>query len=383
MKLRRLLVFISIIFFTVSFKSPDALELLGIKGEAIHLKVSINSLDADTEVRSVEEFQAVITEGIREVKESIKVRVVNYNEKDYNVNIALKKILDENVELGFVSGCNVQFTRAMDLTTVVMDIKIRYIYPGEKVIAMREKTNSIANEVIKNIIVSEMSEYERVLAVHDYLVKSSKYDKINSVRNTVPLDEHEAYGVLVKGIGVCDSYSKAMKLLLEKAGVYCIVVKGSKAGNSIQSSDDVDHAWNIVRIDGEYYHVDAAWNNVNEGKNSIDMVYHHFNLNDTEMQKTHLWDRSKYPKCISTKYNYYIYNNLIANNHEETLSILENAISSKDRKLLVKIGNYKRSTYNIGELIKKAATKSSIRQSLSAKWIVNDLLGIVDLEFTY
>jgi hypothetical protein len=260
---------------------------------------------------------------------------------------------------------------------------MRYAYPREIVVSMRERTNSIANDIIKNIIKPEMNEYERVLAVHDYLIKNSRYDKLNASKNTVPPEEHEAYGVLVKGIGVCDSYSKAMKLLLEKTGVYCLIVEGSKAGNTIQSLDDVDHAWNIVRIDGEYYHVDTTWNDVNEGKGSINMVYHHFNLNDTEMQKTHIWERSKYPKCTGTKYNYYIYNKLTANNHEETLSILENAITSKDEKLLVKIENYKKSAYNIEELIKKAAANSRIRKSLGAKWIVNDSLGIVDLEFTY
>ena len=383
MMLRRFLVFILIIFFAISFKLPDNLELLGTKAKAIPLAVSFNSLDADTEVRSAEEFQTVIAEGIREVKDSIRVRIVNYNEKDYDVNIALNKVLNENVELGFVSGCNIQFTRTMDKETAVVEMKMRYVYPGEEVVAMREETDSIANEIIKNIISSEMGEYERVIAVHDYLIKSSRYDILNAGRNAVPPEEHEAYGVLVKGIGVCDSYSKAMKLLLEKAGVHCILVKGSKAGNSIQNIDDVDHVWNIVRIDGEYYHTDATWNDVNEGHDGIDMVYHHFNLNDTEMQKTHIWDRNKYPKCISTKHNYYIYNNLTVNSRDETLLILEKAISAKDEKLLVKIEDYKRSTYNIGDLIKKAAANSSIRQSLSAKWIVNDSLGIVDLEFSY
>jgi hypothetical protein len=383
MKLKRLLVFISIIFFAISFKFPDALELLSTKVKAIPLEVSINSMDADTEVRSAEEFETVMTEGIREAKDSIRARIVNYNEKDYDVNVILNKILNENAELGFASGCNIQLTRNMDNGTAVIEIRMRYAYPREIVVSMRERTNSIANDIIKNIIKPEMNEYERVLTVHDYLIKNSRYDKLNASKNTVPPEEHEAYGVLVKGIGVCDSYSKAMKLLLEKTGVYCLIVEGSKAGNTIQSLDDVDHAWNIVRIDGEYYHVDTTWNDVNEGKGSINMVYHHFNLNDTEMQKTHIWERSKYPKCTGTKYNYYIYNKLTANNHEETLSILENAITSKDEKLLVKIENYKKSAYNIEELIKKAAANSRIRKSLGAKWIVNDSLGIVDLEFTY
>ncbi|MDD4503249.1 MAG: transglutaminase domain-containing protein [Clostridiaceae bacterium] len=383
MRLRRFLAFIFLIFIAISIKFPVAFQLLGIKVKAIPLVLPFNAFAADAEVGSAEEFQAVILEAIREVKDDIKVRIVKYDEKDYDINAVLKKVLAENVDLGFVSGCNASFTRTMGKDGAVVELKLQYLYPAEKIAAMRRLTDSNANDIIKNIIKPEMDEYERVLAVHDYVIKSSRYDRLNSDRDTVPPEEHEAYGVIVKGIGVCDSYAKAVKLLLEKAGVQCMLVEGSKVGDAGQGLNDVDHAWNIVRIDGEYYHVDATWNDVSEERDSIEMVYHHFNLNDEEMQKTHIWDRSKYPPCSGTKFNYFKYNKLIANNHEETLAMMVKAISNREKKLLVKIADYKSSIYNIEDLIKKAAVKCRIRQRLSAKWIVNDLLGIVDIEFTY
>jgi len=186
MKLKRLLVLILIIFFVISFKFSDTLYLLGIDARAISLQVSFNSLDADTEVRSVEEFKAVLINGIKEVKEHIKVRAVNYNEKEYDVNTILNMILSENAELGFVSGCNIQLKRTIYNETADIDISMRYYYPREIVVSMREDTQITADRIINNIIKPEMNEYERVLAVHDYLVKNSTYDKLNANKNTVP-----------------------------------------------------------------------------------------------------------------------------------------------------------------------------------------------------
>jgi hypothetical protein len=264
-----------------------------------------------------------------------------------------------------------------------MELKLKYLYPREKVVTMRAETENKADEIIKNIIKPGMSDYEKVLAVHDYIIISSRYDGLNADNNTVPQEEHEAYGVLVKGTGVCDSYAKAVKLLLDKAEVGCIIVEGSKAGAIGQRLSDIDHAWNIVKLDGEYYHADATWDDVSENKDSIGLVYHHLNLNDEEMRKTHIWDRSKYPVCTGTKYNYFRYNKLIANNRNETLKMLVKAISGGQKKLSVKITDYKSSTYDMEELIEKAAGKSGINGRINARWVANETLGMVDIEFSY
>lgn len=383
MKLRRFFVLILIILTAISFKFPDTFQLLGTKLKAIPSGLPFNAMEADAEAENTDEYRAIILDAIREVKDSIKIRIVKYDEKAYDVNTALKKVLDENVGLSFVTGCNASLTQILGRDSAVVELKLKYLYPREQVVAMRAETENKADEIIKNIIEPGMSDYEKVLAVHDYIITSSRYDRLNADSNTVPQEEHEAYGVLVKGIGVCDSYAKAVKLLLDKAEVWCMLVEGSKAEADGQRLSDVDHAWNIVKLDREYYHVDTTWDDVSEDKDSTDLVYYHLNLNDEEMQKTHIWDRSKYPICAGTKYNYFRYNKLIANNQAETLKMLVKAISDRDRKMVVKISDYKSSTYNIEKLIKKAAEKSNLKQGIGAKWIVNEVQGIVELEFTY
>lgn len=376
MKLRRLLIILLIIIAAISLRFPEAFD-------AISLKLPINAMEADVEAGSPKEFNDAILAAIREVKDSMKVRIVKYNKETYDVNTALKRILNENVELGFVIGCTARVTQTRGKDYAVMELELKYLYPRENIIAMRDETEYKANEIIENIIKPGMNDYEKVLAVHDYIVLSSRYDRLNSDNNTVPQEEHEAYGVLINGIGVCDSYAKAVKLLLEKVGVECILVEGSKAGTDIKRLSDVDHAWNIVKLEGEHYHVDATWDDVSEDQDSNELMHHHFNVNDEEMRKTHTWDRSKYPVCEGTKYNYFRYNKLIANNRSEAQKMLVNAISKRNRKLHVKIADYKSTTYDIEKMIQKAAEKSSLNQGISAKWIVNEPLGIIEIEFTY
>jgi transglutaminase/protease-like cytokinesis protein 3 len=248
---------------------------------------------------------------------------------------------------------------------------------------MRKAAESKANDIVREIIMPGMNDYEKVLAVHDYVIKNSRYDRLNADNGTVPAEEHEAYGVLVNGVGVCDSYAKAVKLILDKSGVQCMLVEGSKAENAGQGLNDVDHAWNIVRVDGEYYHVDATWDDVSEEWDSSEVGYQHLNLNDEEMQKTHIWDRSKYPQCTSTKYNYFRYSKLFAENHTETLSMLHNAISHREKKLIFRISDYDSTAYDIEKMIIEAAEKSSLKNGIKARWAINETFGVLDIEFEY
>ena len=65
----------------------------------------------------------------------------------------------------------------------------------------------------------------------------------------------------------------------------------------------MNHGWNIVNIDGEYYHLDATWDDPILNKDNI-TKYEYLAISDEEMSKTHTWDKSKYPPCNSDKYKY-------------------------------------------------------------------------------
>lgn len=148
-----------------------------------------------------------------------------------------------------------------------------------------------AYEIIKVLIKPSMSDLEKEKAIHDYVVLNTKFDYDNYSKNTAPPHDYDAYGILINGTGVCEGYAETVKLLLNMAGINCVVVSGEANNGTWQS-----HAWNIVKIDGKYYELDTTWDD--SVPDIIGYVrYDYFNVNDSQMAKDHNWDRSKYPKC--------------------------------------------------------------------------------------
>lgn len=148
---------------------------------------------------------------------------------------------------------------------------------------------SKAKSIISKIIKPGMTDYQKEKAIHDYIVNNTRYD----TRSYVPEESYTPYGVLINGVAVCQGYAYATALLLNMAGVKSIVVVGTAGGGP--------HAWNIVQINGQYYHLDTTWDDpvVLTGNNTIKNVlrYNYFNLSDSEIAKDHYWERNNYPAC--------------------------------------------------------------------------------------
>ena len=104
-----------------------------------------------------------------------------------------------------------------------------------------------------------MTDLEKVISAHDWLVTNCQYDpyigtggKYIASDGTVYNDEpavYTSYGAFVNHNVVCQGYALAFKVLMDRAGIPCCYVK----------SDAMNHAWNIVQLDGNWYHVDVTW----------------------------------------------------------------------------------------------------------------------------
>ncbi len=94
-----------------------------------------------------------------------------------------------------------------------------------------------------------MSDLQKAIVLHDYLAVNCEYDYANLKANTLPSESFNIYGVFVKRAAVCQGYALAYKYLLNQVGIECHMV----------TSDVMDHAWNMVRLDGQYYQVDVTW----------------------------------------------------------------------------------------------------------------------------
>lgn len=100
-----------------------------------------------------------------------------------------------------------------------------------------------------SVIQPGMTELEKAIALHDYLVINCEYDYVNYLQGSIPQTSYSAYGVFVNGAAVCQGYALAYKLLLSKVGIDCYMV----------TSDSMNHAWNLIVLGGQYYQVDVTW----------------------------------------------------------------------------------------------------------------------------
>lgn len=94
-----------------------------------------------------------------------------------------------------------------------------------------------------------MSDVEKAVALHDYLAIHCSYAYADYLNGTLTTDVYNAYGVLVNRSAVCQGYALTYKYLCNQAGIKCLMV----------SSDNINHAWNLIQLNGKYYQVDVTW----------------------------------------------------------------------------------------------------------------------------
>lgn len=174
-------------------------------------------------------------------------------------------------------------------------LKIKYLdqYLDEK---LNQDIDKAIDEMVKKVITPDMTDLQKELALHDELAKTVDYYDYDDISN-IPDIKHTAYGALVEKEAVCDGISKAFILLLEKVGIESIIINGT--------TDKVSHAWNLVKLEDNYYHVDATSDNVKVGNNKY-IIHAYFNLSDENIKKTHIISGLyNYPKCNAEDKDYY------------------------------------------------------------------------------
>lgn len=107
-----------------------------------------------------------------------------------------------------------------------------------------------AFRVLDQIIMPEMTEQQKVKAIHDYLIYSANYVN-NGDYSNVEKWAYGAGGVLIHKEGVCQSYAIAFYIMTTAAGLDCHYVTGTANGGG--------HAWNQVKVDGKWYYIDCTW----------------------------------------------------------------------------------------------------------------------------
>ena len=132
---------------------------------------------------------------------------------------------------------------------------------------MIKTLNQKIDEIIKEIITPDMNDYDKVLAVHDYIIDHSTYDqekeKYLHTNISTFYDSDLAIGPLLQGHGICSGYADAFSLFLDRFNI----------PNYRISSDN--HVWNLIYLDNKWYHIDITWDDpiVDTGEQVINHDY--------------------------------------------------------------------------------------------------------------
>ena len=151
-----------------------------------------------------------------------------------------------------------------------------------------------AKAVFNQCVTPEMSNYGKEYVLYAWLTGNVTYDQTHYEKKGAPRTSYEPYGPLVQGKGVCLGYAETFRLLMDMAGIECITVTGAGFRNR------ENHAWNMVKLNGEWYCVDPTWD-VNPGINQGgDYVYSYFNVTSDYMAFTdHQWDYANVPEATA------------------------------------------------------------------------------------
>lgn len=182
---------------------------------------------------------------------------------------------------------------------------------------------------IKKQIPAGASTYDKLKVFHDYVVLHDSFTKDGTYPQTI-------YGGLVEGSVQCEGYAKTIGYLCDKFQIENML----KTGLNVKQ---LSHAWNIVKVDGDWYNFDTTFDDP-VGNFPTDYIrYNYFLVTDAEIyNKSHFNDVAYYnpPACTATKANYFVKNNLVAATKDEGISMLKSemlkAANSKEKYVQIK-----------------------------------------------
>ena len=154
-----------------------------------------------------------------------------------------------------------------------------YLFDRKKLRTHIEAMEARAEKLIRPM--RDRGEEEKLLFVHDFICGNVRYDKLKKEYS------HEIIGPLGQSVGVCEGIAKSVKLLCGALGVWCVV---ALSDNNPDKGVKYRHTWNVVRLGGRFYHLDATFDNSLGEPGGI--RYDYFLLSDAQNYRDHepaLW----------------------------------------------------------------------------------------------
>ena len=211
---------------------------------------------------SWDEFNAAVKEALHNHEESFSVSIWlenqvgndfwNYviNEFEHNGD----PIMGDYAVGRYTGGAKTCDVDAVQKTMPDGSTKTYYVYTYKNDFlhrttqAQEKAVDAKVNQILQELNVDGKTDVEKVYAIYDYMINHIRYDYKN-LDDATYMQKYTAYAALVENTSVCMGYALAFYRLALACGVDARYIQ----------SDPMEHAWDIVRVDGQYYYLDATW----------------------------------------------------------------------------------------------------------------------------
>jgi len=279
-KMKAILLFL---FFFLTFATVTPIKAEASTVEETEENISTVSFQEQLEMYLY--FEDVVKEAILTGEDSISLTELELSVADYDLSMVNK------LSPYFGNGIRIHAWRNSN-TNLYSFLEIKNPMTLEETKAYFEKVDARLSS-IKEMINDDMPEALKALTIYDIVVNEASYGDLVDENDEYLADTNYSSGVLMFGKGRCDSYTHAILYLANMIGMECYRT----------TSDEMNHSWNIIKIDDEYYHMDAAW--FDDGSVIPGRLTHSlFLCSDAEMiEKNHSgWDLTEIV-CDSERYN--------------------------------------------------------------------------------
>ena len=290
-------------------------------------RFAYESLDAQEQI-----WYGEIEQALGEMTDTIKLSTepIGQGLDEQDIDRIFQCVLIDHPEIFYTTGYTYTKYSRGD-RTVGIDFAGTYSLPREEAVNKAEEIRGRASEWLSDIP-SDASEYDKVKAVYEKIIFSTDYDLNAS-------DNQNIASVFLGNSSVCQGYAKATQYLLNHLGVMCTLVQGT-----VDTGEA--HAWNLVRVEGDYYYVDTTWGDASyrmedgSGQEELPEInYDYLCVTTQELLRTHRIESVvAMPECTATQANYYVREGVYFTSYdaEQMQSIFDRAWESGRTEITLK-----------------------------------------------
>ena len=290
-------------------------------------RFAYESLDTQEQI-----WYGEIEQALGEMTDTVKLSTepIGQGLDEQDIDRIFQCVLIDHPEIFYTTGYTYTKYSRGD-RTVGIDFAGTYSLPREEAVNKAEEIRGRASEWLSDIP-SDASEYDKVKAVYEKIIFSTDYDLNAS-------DNQNIASVFLGNSSVCQGYAKATQYLLNHLGVMCTLVQGT-----VDTGEA--HAWNLVRVEGDYYYVDTTWGDASyrmedgSGQEELPEInYDYLCVTTQELLRTHRIESVvAMPECTATQANYYVREGVYFTSYdaEQMQSIFDRAWESGRTEITLK-----------------------------------------------